>query len=449
MQRASFASVVAILVFQIGTAAGQYPSRVSGVSALPPTPQFTAGFPRYPGVVEPPAFSNPMSQARQPTFGMAAGRVPGQRVRGISAQYAMNDSFANGQVPDADGYLSYPQDSFDGNFTDYGQGDGLYGAGQNADCSPWFGGVFALIMTSDGDDSVILDCDCTPLQTSDAETDWQGGVEARLGRYICGGPSAWEFVYWGIYPATQEANSYSVDTALDLTSLNYGGGTVNDLYDGAARHRLRRTQEFYNFELNFLSGRSEWGGYGRNNLYLGWSLGVRYLNINEEFQYASADTNTTFGADPANDVYYDIDLENHLVGVQLGLRGDYQVWERWSMFGETKFGLYGNYIEHDTWIGGTSGTAVVNTGPDNGSNYDVTSTKNDVAFVGELRLGTSYHFMPRLLGTIGYRAVAITGVARAPSQIPREFQYIDTVADVNSAGSMILHGAFAGLEYNY
>ena len=48
-----------------------------------------------------------------------------------------------------------------------------------------------------------------------------------------------------------------------------------------------------------------------------------------------------------------------------------------------------------------------------GSNMNVRSSKDSVAFLGELRVGTAYDITCHWRGVIAYRAVAITGLATA------------------------------------
>jgi len=44
----------------------------------------------------------------------------------------------------------------------------------------------------------------------------------------------------------------------------------------------------------------------------------------------------------------------------------------------------------------------------------------------------------------------LTGVALSTDQIPVDFiSSIDSLRTVNTNGTLIAHGAFAGLEYNY
>jgi hypothetical protein len=77
----------------------------------------------------------------------------------------------------------------------------------------------------------------------------------------------------------------------------------------------------------------------------------------------------------------------------------------------------------------------------------VNSHKKDVSFVGEIRLGGDYWFTPNWRISGGYRALGITGVALSTNQIPRDLQGIDDVIDVDTNGSLILHGGYFGTEF--
>ena len=138
-------------------------------------------------------------------------------------------------------------------------------------------------------------------------------------------------------------------------------------------------------------------------------------------------------------------------GVQLGGRADYLLWRRFSVYADVKLGLYGNHISHRSLIGNGNGSAVV--GPAASANvgrrFDIRSTKNDVALLSELRVGLDYQFTPTWRLTGGYRAVGLSGVALPTAQMPRNFADIDGVGQIDSTGSLIIHGFLAGIECNF
>jgi hypothetical protein len=95
------------------------------------------------------------------------------------------------------------------------------------------------------------------------------------------------------------------------------------------------------------------------------------------------------------------------------------------------------------------GNAYVNDpgGPNDGMEFDIHSNETAVSFLGEIDLALACHFTRRLVGTVGYRIVAVTGVAIADAQIPRNFGGIQDVEDIDSRDELILHGLHAGVEY--
>ena len=50
---------------------------------------------------------------------------------------------------------------------------------------------------------------------------------------------------------------------------------------------------------------------------------------------------------------------------------------------------------------------------------------------------------------VGYRVVAITDIALADDQFPQYIVDVPEIAHIDGHGSLILHGAFAGLTYNF
>ncbi len=64
-------------------------------------------------------------------------------------------------------------------------------------------------------------------------------------------------------------------------------------------------------------------------------------------------------------------------------------------------------------------------------------------------MGVSYDITCHCSAMLGYRAVALTGVALADDQVPAYLAAENDWTDIDSSGSMILHGAFGGLEFRW
>ncbi len=358
------------------------------------------------------------------------------------------------------------------------------------DSSPalWYAGSRALSMKRDRSHNVWLTLDggnlpVHLLDSRDASMPWKMGVEAYMGRVFNCGESAVEVRYWGIFSNLQEASvlqtaaAGNFDTPLDFTPLFYdngaGGGAVavGDYFLNAEIHRVQRSFEIYNLEINFLRlvcsggsacdsscgppnvcscGQYDCNACDRNSTWqIRWIAGARYMLVDEKFQFATDRDSIVFGDNPDEELFYDIDVANHLVGGQIGCRIDRACMRRFSLHSDTKLGIFANHIRHHQFFGGANGAATVNDvgGPFNGQAYQIWSTKQDISMIAELDLGIDFMFNLQWSTGFGYRAVGVTGAALSTDQIPRFFEHLDGARKINSTGSILLHGAYWQAEY--
>jgi hypothetical protein len=313
----------------------------------------------------------------------------------------------------------------------------------------WFASVAGLIMTRDRPNKLwtTYETGNNPNQLMyTPNTDWAGGGEVRFGRCF-GCYHAIEAVYWGLdtlegeaaYAGTQ-VPSGTVSTPLNVSDpvVDLGGQTLDQFFDNAAEHRLRRVDEVHNVELNFLNGPLMTGPYGR--FQFTYLMGVRFLRFRDGLLFGSVQDGFAFGDNGGvNEAYIQSSVINNLVGFQIGGRADFFFSPRFSIFAMPKVGIYGNDIDLQGRI--YRGDGLVG--------MSVDSNKVDFSMIGELDVGLNYQFSPRWSVFGGYRAIGISGIALADNQIP--FYVGDTAewADVDSNGNLILHGAFAGLQYRF
>lgn len=329
----------------------------------------------------------------------------------------------------------------------------------------WFGSIGGLVMTRDRSDHYTFSYGT--LDEADQRTDtrgaamgWSGGVDARFGRYFNCQRNAIEAVYWGLAPASQTTQTVSADVLGDLnailnwSSLDYAGSSA-DIYVNVAPgddgiHQLTRDYAFHNLELNLwqFCGSCATAKCSCSRLRSNWLAGVRYFRFDENLLFA-ADANDQFITYENDEIFYNIEIENHLIGFQIGNEAQYCVTDRLTADMGVKLGIYGNQINHVSEIGGNLGVATINNGPFLGEAFYVNSSKNDVAFLGELNLGLRYCFNPCWTGTLGYRALAVTGVAMPADQIYPDLRGINDVENIDSSRALILHGGYAGIEYNW
>ncbi|AMV32881.1 hypothetical protein VN12_12205 [Pirellula sp. SH-Sr6A] len=351
------------------------------------------------------------------------------------------------------------------------------------------------------------------LTTADARMRTSGGVQGSVGRYFGCGRFALVGTYWGIYNDEQSTvitpppggNLRSDlpftlrrpgDTATpgDPYGITMPAQNVYDWYDMAAAHRIRRDSEFHNVELNLFSfalgggarqayadcgtgghcgllGRggmgadacgtscapttgptgpcAPWYGAQCSRLRLSMFGGVRWFRFGDDLEYATSENDTMFGG--ADDFYYRNNVTNDLVGFQLGTLATWCTGKRVNLYGSTAFGVYNNHIRAATFAGTTTQAATVMSASStyDGREYAYDNSTNDIAFLGEGTLGTGICLWRGWSANCGYRVVAVSGVATAVGQIPRDFSNGLEISKISNDRSLILHGAVLGLNYNF
>ncbi len=190
-----------------------------------------------------------------------------------------------------------------------------------------------------------------------------------------------------------------------------------------------------------------------SRLSLSWLGGFRYFHFSDNLQYAASLDDGVINRSP-DDLYYIVDTTNNLFGFQLGSRADYCVGKRVNLYGNGKVGIYNNRSRLLTRLGTDTENATLDdtrppVNPNNGGEYDFDETKDNVAFLSELGAGVGLRFSPKWTGTVGYRAVVVSGVATSPDNIRQTFANYNDIIDYNTSSTLILHGLNVGALYNF
>jgi hypothetical protein len=185
------------------------------------------------------------------------------------------------------------------------------------------------------------------------------------------------------------------------------------------------------------------------------SCGVRYFRTDDDFSY-DTESATVTGVGPNTydktmptgvwDLCYDINIDNNLIGPQLGWTTDYCICCRWNIFMNSTFGIFGNHIDQSQRLWSPDGTVRFNQSQ---GAVDIHNHRDDIAFLGELRAGCSYDINCHWRAVAAYRAVGMTGVATAIGQIPDNFANSDVVGHINTDNSVVIHGIQTGVECRY
>lgn len=315
----------------------------------------------------------------------------------------------------------------------------------------------------------------------------------------------------GVQTAQTNATQLYTTTDYRDVNLNFSGGARDSIANTFSENgaivaaRVRRNWAFQNIELNLLSGPlcgggglraggatpfgqgfagngggcyGGGGGYGPSvggcgdacgdacspcgdlyanpcgtggcgpRLQIGWLAGLRYFKFDESLGLDYDIANNVYDLDADTEFQHDIRVENDLVGVQLGLNLNYCLTSCFSLDGGMKFGLFGNHISHSQTIRNGNGFGYYDLG--NGDvDFNANGDDEDIAFLGEFRFGGAYKIGCHWRLSGGYRAMALSGVGLATNQLPYARSYTDLgkVGDVDRNGHLILHGAYAGVEF--
>jgi hypothetical protein len=168
--------------------------------------------------------------------------------------------------------------------------------------------------------------------------------------------------------------------------------------------------------------------------------GFRWVQWNEQmaatYQFANANpANLGSGSTTAS-------TGNDLYGGQFGV--DAMLWDRggpWKVTGLAKAGVYYNRAYQNS----TAGFVPL---PGFGPPYElpsVSASKDQIAFVGEAGLNSTYWLKSWLAWRVGYSLFWLNGVAVAPQQFALA-SYGAGTTTINTNGSVFLHGLTTGLE---
>ncbi len=280
----------------------------------------------------------------------------------------------------------------------------------------------------------------TVLSTRDADMDTSGGVEITLGKTLEDKTQRIETVYWGLFTRgdsamTSDAAS-GLNTLLNISGLSYNGfgNPLSAVFNSSANQTLTRSFEYHNVEWNFTS-----------DILIDDKQSVRLLT---GFRYFKADDRFNLNID---DVAYSVTDDNHLFGAQVGALWTKRKGSKLTYHIGVKTGVFFNAIDHRTKIFGAAGhafiedPAIMNWRDD----FNEYSKKIDMSFLGQLELGFDYLLTPSCQLTAGYRVMGVTGMAFATDQIPASFAEAAEGQPVTADGSLIMHGAYIGLDWNF
>jgi hypothetical protein len=315
----------------------------------------------------------------------------------------------------------------------------------------WYVSAAGLIMTRDKANCLwtTYESDNNPNQImrfNDARVDWRGGFEVRIGRRF-GGCGQWavEADYWRIDGfggfASASITDWTVSTPLIVDEIEFGGVPGTMYFDGAAVHRIWRSNQFQNVEINLV--RNPIGPDGCSPVDLHWLLGVRWFNFDESLVFGTETLTPEYA-------YLSDKIRNNLIGVQVGLNAGYRLGYNWRLYAEPKVGLYDNHIENTFDAFRADGVHAVPTAASGvPGEFPVSARKDQFAVLTQIDVGLDWQFHPQWRAFVGYRLIAATGVGLADHQFITYVVDLPEYERIKSNGNLLLHGGFAGLEFRF
>lgn len=334
------------------------------------------------------------------------------------------------------------------------------GGYMGADCyCPWYASVSALVMSRSGGRRLWTSNEPPPneaiqLSNTDIPMSWRWGGEVKFGRRFCCYcvPCAIEATYWTLdsFNGSQTTSLYPssyINTPLITDNISFpltGSPTATAIFNGARRHTVSRHDELHNVEVNFVKEQLAWGCDSPWDI--GWAFGVRYFRYEDSLRVASLSQNADY------DAYFEDTATNSLVGAQLGFDLAYNVGGRVRLFLTPKFGIYNNFIDSDFQARARQGAGnyvdgVVNVG--NYPSFPAHGSINGVSFLTQIDVGVDWQFANNWSARFGYRVLAATGMALADDQYPEYLCDTPEMANPQHTSSLVLHGAFMGITYNF
>ena len=316
----------------------------------------------------------------------------------------------------------------------------------------WFGSIGGLAMTRNDANAFWTTYQTNVnanqlMQTKEAGGNWGSGGQVTFGRWwcCCGTGLGVQFVYWqlwgmgGYSHITDPTNNLS--TPIDLGGVNMNTSTgpqaAGHFFDNSPEHRIWRTDNITNLEINFLQQQI----YSTPNFCtLTMLAGFRYFRFQEALTFGSVAFGDTFGSNGgANEAYLRTQVTNNLFGAQIGMLANFAISPKCGAYIQPKVGAFGNSItaRNQLYTG------------DGFTTFDIHSAKTAFSLLAEVDLGTYYWLTQNCQVFAGWRVIGVSQVALGDSQFLPYLADTAGYGTIKANGDLILTGGFAGLAFAF
>jgi hypothetical protein len=277
------------------------------------------------------------------------------------------------------------------------------------------------------------------------------GPEVAITKFLgCDSTRGIQGVYYGFtgmggYDA-EHSQQNLISSPMDLGFVNFDGAPASTYFDNSRDHRVWREDEFHNVEVNYIhylvgSGCQTCACQPYS---FAWLTGFRFIKFSDNILWGASQANYDWGVDGSRQGYLTTEVDNHLYGWQIGAMFQHNFSCNWSWYATPKVGIFGNSMDFHTCGYTGDGDRAVFTAT--GNQFDLRSSTNGFSMLGQIDLGLTYRINNCWSVTGGYRALAITGIALADDQVPHYMAAENDWTDIDKSSSVILHGAFFGVQ---
>jgi len=315
-------------------------------------------------------------------------------------------------------------------------------------CRPrWFASASGLVMTRTLPDGVAMSTGPggVALTSADAAANWPGGLDLRIGRWF--GPQqrhGVEGIYWGVFnigsAATASGGGLDGIPAVAPTIV-VGSTTASSLFENASQQRAGRNDLVNNVEVNWLysTGKHPELLDDQQRWSLVWLAGFRFFQL--------LDTLTLTSPSAASDpLILDVTANNNLFGGQVGTRLDWRFARRFRLAAIPKFMIGGSSVSNLSTLQTADGTYATYA---DGNTVSSRVTGSTFAYLGSVDGLVAWDITDHWSLWIGYRVVGVGNVIDADSVWPTTISGPSSLALIDTTGSTVVHGGFAGFESRY
>ncbi len=316
----------------------------------------------------------------------------------------------------------------------------------------WFGSIGGLAMTRNAPNAFWTTYQTNVnsnqlMETQQAGGNWGGGGQVTFGRWwcCCNTGLGVQFVYWQIWGMGGYSNITSatnnLSTPIDLGGVNItsGAGTfpAGQFFDNSPEHRIWRTDNVVNLEINFLEQQM----YATPNFCtMTFLAGFRYFRFQEALTFGSVAFGDSFGQNGgADEAYLRSQCTNNLFGGQIGMLTNFALSPTWGFYLQPKVGAFANSItvRNQLYTG------------DGFSQFDIQSYKTAFSLLAELDIGTYYWLTPNCQIFAGWRVLGVSNLALGDNQFLPYLADTAGYGTVKANGDLILTGGFAGVAFTF